>query len=554
MSSSAFKSTLASVAIPRHMTIELTDTEDSICSLLDACSTHLSHENIANVTCRIAGGWVRDKLLGLQCNDIDIALSDMMGLQFAEHLASFANQNGVETGTISRIAQNPDQSKHLETATLKLFGLNIDLVNLRDEEYSCDSRIPTQVSFGTPLQDALRRDITINALFYNIHTRSVEDFTEKGLTDLGSGTIRTPLSPKETFLDDPLRVLRCIRFAGRFGFSIVPEIKEAAKDPAIQDALVSKVTRERVGEELDKMMRGRDPLYSIQLIHDLSLYHTVFSVIPAEIKAAFSEPPAPDTSALISAIILHDILHESHLPLPPLHSSLFRAIKTDPSCVARLYLASMLNPFAHITYTDKKQRSHSATGIALRESLKLGTQNHYLDGIPSLFSANQLLRNALHGEGHDSSSRRVALGTLLRHKTIHNPNTGSHWTSTVLFSLVQDLIPCYMMEEDKFDDTEASKVVKKYNVFLEEIEQLDLCDVTELRPIINGRELLQVLGVSKGGSWTSELMTTITKWQLENPRGTKDDCIAWIQSEKSAGRLHLQATTSEPACKRVRTQ
>jgi tRNA nucleotidyltransferase (CCA-adding enzyme) len=120
-------------------------------------------------------------------------------------------------------------------------------------------------------------------------------------------------------------------------------------------------------------------------------------------------------------------------------------------------------------------------------------------------------------------------------------------------------------------DTEASKVVEKYNVFLEEIEQLDLCDVTELRPIINvrrsihssininlslvqGRELLQVLGVSKGGSWTSELMTTITKWQLENPRGTKDDCIAWIQSEKSAGRLHLQATTSEPACKRVRTQ
>lgn len=120
--------------------------------------------------------------------------------------------------------------------------------------------------------------------------------------------------------------------------------------------------------------------------------------------------------------------------------------------------------------------------------------------------------------------------------------------------------------------TEASKIVEKYNVFLEEIEQLDLWDVTELRPIINvchsihssinislslvqGRELLQVLGVSKGGSWTSELMTNIIKWQLENPRGTKDNCIAWIQSERLAGRLHPQATTtSEPACKRARTQ
>lgn len=80
----------------------------------------------------------------------------MMGLQFAEHLAAFANQKGVETGTISRIAQNPDQSKHLETATLKLFDLNIDLVNLRDEEYSCDSRIPTQVVriFNSPMMTA----------------------------------------------------------------------------------------------------------------------------------------------------------------------------------------------------------------------------------------------------------------------------------------------------------------------------------------------------------------------------------------------------------------
>ena len=69
----------------------------------------------------------------------------MMGLTFAEHLAAFAHQKGVETGTISKIAQNPDQSKHLETATLKIFDLDIDLVNLRSEEYASDSRIPTQV-------------------------------------------------------------------------------------------------------------------------------------------------------------------------------------------------------------------------------------------------------------------------------------------------------------------------------------------------------------------------------------------------------------------------
>lgn len=68
-----------------------------------------------------------------------------MGVAFAEHLAAYAQQKGVTTGTISKIALNPDQSKHLETATLKVNGLDIDLVNLRSEEYAEDSRIPTGV-------------------------------------------------------------------------------------------------------------------------------------------------------------------------------------------------------------------------------------------------------------------------------------------------------------------------------------------------------------------------------------------------------------------------
>ena len=85
------------------------------------------------------------QLLGHDSNDIDVALSDMMGLAFAEHLAAYAEAKGVESGKISKIAQNPDQSKHLETATLKLAGLDVDLVNLRSEEYAENSRIPTDI-------------------------------------------------------------------------------------------------------------------------------------------------------------------------------------------------------------------------------------------------------------------------------------------------------------------------------------------------------------------------------------------------------------------------
>ena len=122
----------------------------------------------------------------------------MTGVSFANRLVEFlkSNKNEFVRDPIT-VEANPDQSKHLETAKMKLWDIELDLVNLRAEEYAEDSRIPNQIvcntlrgpssssslnpsqSFGTPLVDALRRDITINSLFYNVHSRSIEDFTEK---------------------------------------------------------------------------------------------------------------------------------------------------------------------------------------------------------------------------------------------------------------------------------------------------------------------------------------------------------------------------------------
>lgn len=103
-------------------------------------------------------------------------------------------------GKIAVIQANPDQSKHLETARMRIKGTWIDLVNLRSETYSEHSRVP-EMEFGTPLQDAMRRDFTINSMFYNINKGVVEDFTEKGLEDLDDKILRTPLPPMDTFLD-----------------------------------------------------------------------------------------------------------------------------------------------------------------------------------------------------------------------------------------------------------------------------------------------------------------------------------------------------------------
>ena len=117
----------------------------------------LKKNNLTSTICRVAGGWVRDKLLGKESDDIDIALNDMKGSTLAnlinEELYPGKNKVGI-------IQQNVEKGKNLETATIKVCQTWIDLVNLRCEDKN---------KIGTPLTDAERRDLSINSLFYNIN-------------------------------------------------------------------------------------------------------------------------------------------------------------------------------------------------------------------------------------------------------------------------------------------------------------------------------------------------------------------------------------------------
>jgi len=190
---------------------------------------------------RFAGGWVRDKLLSHNSADIDIALNIATGVQFASHVASYLssqhNAATTEPATpfkFNIISRNAEQSKHLETATAHFLDLELDFVNLRSEEYAESSRIPDTMGFGTAKEDAERRDLTINSLFYNLHSESVEDWTGTGIDDLRNGVIRTPLEPITTFMDDPLRVLRAVRFAARYKFKMTTEVKEAIMDERVK--------------------------------------------------------------------------------------------------------------------------------------------------------------------------------------------------------------------------------------------------------------------------------------------------------------------------------
>ncbi len=164
---------------------------------------------------RWTGGWVRDRLLQVESHDIDLAINNMTGEHFGlqmqayleipgnaekHHLIEKSNKLDASDKTkkiapgLHKIEANPEKSKNLETAFTRIMGLDLDLVNLRKETYNELSRNP-QMEFGTAEEDAMRRDATVNAMFYNLHTCQVEDLTGKGFQDMAAKIIRTPMEP-----------------------------------------------------------------------------------------------------------------------------------------------------------------------------------------------------------------------------------------------------------------------------------------------------------------------------------------------------------------------
>jgi len=245
--------------------ITLTARESQLRDLLLDVARYIneSKEIKEKLELRFAGGWVRDKLLNIESHDIDTAINIMTGHTFTLKLREYVKdeenlkKHSIEAkdiGSLHKILANPEKSKHLETVTTKIFSFDVDFVNLRKESYSEDSRNP-QMEFGTAVEDAERRDATINALFYNLHSDQVEDFVG-GLEDLRTKRIRTPLEPEKTFKDDPLRVLRLIRFASRLGFKIDTATEEWMGNSSVLEALRLKISRERVGVEVEKMLKG----------------------------------------------------------------------------------------------------------------------------------------------------------------------------------------------------------------------------------------------------------------------------------------------------------
>ena len=227
-----------------------------IFSLITRSSKHL------NIESYVVGGFVRDLLLNRPNKDIDFVCVGS-GIALAKATAALIAED-----------LQVNYFKNFGTAQFNFGEYDIEFVGARKESYRPDSRKPL-VEDGTLEEDQNRRDFTINAMGISLNQDNFGDLIDPfgGVKDIENKIIKTPLAPETTFSDDPLRMMRAIRFASQLGFDIETQTFLAIKAMAKRIEIIS---QERITDELNKIILSKTPSYGFKLLHQTGILDIIF--------------------------------------------------------------------------------------------------------------------------------------------------------------------------------------------------------------------------------------------------------------------------------------
>ena len=457
----------------------------------------LKKNNLTSTICRVAGGWVRDKLLGKESDDIDIALNDMKGSTLAnlinEELYPGKNKVGI-------IQQNVEKGKNLETATIKINKRWIDLVNLRCEDKN---------KIGTPLTDAERRDLSINSLFYNINEGKVEDFTNKGIKDLENGIIETPIDAEITFKDDPLRILRMLRFAikyrFRIGFNINNYIEKDKEN--ITKNFYENISRERIEKELYKIFNMNNSSFAIAYLYTFNILDIILLT-----KDYDSETNYENTFLKIANIYIlgEYLLTKNKIFEIEMNSENFN--KIDYSLLL-------------LTLYFRNKKNNNDNSLMNQQILKFTykTSTDYLKSNYLMCAYFDELYNLITNENYN----RLLIGKALRKITYKNI------LPCIYASIAYEYIETNQLNTliDNIDSNCLQNIIEKNKRFLNYIINEDMMHIDKMKPLFNGKEILEKLNM-KAGKELGILIDFLIDEQIKEPKLSKDDAIELLKKKK----------------------
>ena len=401
----------------------------------------------------LVGGPVRDALLGRPSHDIDLT-TDAVPQRVLELVDGWADSVwtvGIDFGTVGVRKKN----------------LQLEITTYRSESYSPKSRKP-DVAYGTDIHDdLLRRDFTVNAMAVRLPAGEFVD-PFGGLADLRAGVLRTPGKPEDSFSDDPLRIMRAVRFAAQLGFDLAPEVADAARDMAERLTIVS---AERVRDELTKLMLSPDPRRGLGLMVDLGI-------------APYVLPELPKLRLEIDEHHRHKDVYEHSLTVLDQAIELEHARGHEPDLVLRLaaLLHDIGKPKTRAFEGAGRVTFHHHEVVGASMSRKRLTALRFPKDVVSDVSSLVALHLRFHGYGKgewtDSAVRRYArdAGPLLERLHILTRADCTTRNRRKAAALARS-----------YDDIERRIAA------LAEQEELD-----RIRPDLDGNEIQEILGLKPG--------------------------------------------------------
>lgn len=440
----------------------------------------------------IVGGYVRDEIMGMAPKDLDFVVNGDInaGINFSTWLAQKLN--------IHKEGSNPVIFPSYGTAKLSLINNNSNLPNIdlefvapRKEEYTIGSRKP-KVMNGDMTDEVMRRDLTINSLLRNISTDQVLDLTGKGLNDIKQGIIRTPSEPDVIFKEDPLRMLRAIRFTVKYGFKISEGIIESITK---NSDWINSISQERVQDELNKILVTNKPVEGIELLRTTGLLKHII----------------PELEQMVG------LTQNRHHKEDAYQHTLSVIKNTPPDLITRLMAL-----FHDIGKTTTKSVGQDGEVHFINHE-KIGEQ--ITKNIMSRLKYPNDIINivALGVKSHMSLKHGTDDASKLSDKTLRKFSVASGGNLNSFLDLIH---------ADNMSHSKTSSMPNQVNFIRKRIEQLvPPTSQSDIKLPLNGNDILQILGV-KSGPIVGQVKKAVEDAWYENPDLTREDAIKIVNQFK----------------------
>jgi poly(A) polymerase len=438
----------------------------------------------------LAGGAVRDEIMGNPVKDIDIVVSmPDGGIKFAEWITQKTKTYKKETNPVifPRFGTAKFNFLGVKIGDIDLSGIDIEVVMTRGEKYEKGSRKP-EVVYADLEDDAYRRDLTVNSLFKDVVTGEIKDLTGKGIQDIKDGIVRTPLDPDQTFKDDPLRMLRAVRFSVKYEWKMAPELDSALKKNA---DLLQQISKERIKDELNKILMTKHPDEGLKVLSETGLMQ---HIIPELDKCRGVKQNKHHK---------HDVFEH-----------ILEVVKnTAPDLTARL--ASL---FHDIGKPDTK--SEDETGVHFYRHEDVGAK-----------MTEEIMARLKYSNEEISSVRNIVANHMdLKQSGKKGEKASDKQLRKFMVRLGKDLVPALkMMHADNVSHKADSAMPDQIAGIADRIKNLKT-DAGEGKPKlpINGNDIMQTLGI-KPGPQIKDLLAAVEDAWYKNPKITKDQALAIVK-------------------------